>query len=194
MVRRAPYSVTLYVGYCLTCFINLQYLIQSWLSVRTEEKCMELPRKINMTDFINFPELVKNIWMTSSRKVHYFLSDIFINSAFRHMESRINTTDCSVFHILLYSASSVCLLLYWIPSRPFPSYYASYCYPLFSVFFFSPFVLISFQPFLFISHVFVLFLRIFSRFTVFLIFPLLRHVQTPYNLFRTKSTRKEIFW
>jgi len=45
--------------------------------VRTEEKCIERPGKINMTDLINFPELVKNIWMTSSRNVHSF-SVIFV--------------------------------------------------------------------------------------------------------------------
>lgn len=128
------------------------------------------------------------------RKSTFFFSDIFMNSAFRHMESRISTKDYTVFCTLLYSASSLCLLLYSFPSLPFPSYYASYCYPLFSVFFFFPFVLISFQSFLFISHVFVVFLRTCYCFTVFLVFPLLRHVQTPYNLFRTKATRKEIFW
>jgi len=120
-------------------------------------------------------------------------SDIFKSSAFRHTENRINTTDYPIFCILLYSASSVCLLLYSIPSLPFPSYYASNCYPLFSVFFPSFFLFYS-LPFLFISHVFFLFPRTCCYFTVLLVFPLHRHVQTPYNSFRTKATRKEIFW
>jgi hypothetical protein len=128
------------------------------------------------------------------KKSTFFFSDIFMNSAFRHMESHISTKDYTVFCNLLYSASSVCLLLYSTPSPPFPSYYASYCYPLFSVFFFFPFVLISFQSFLFISHAFVVFLRTCLLFHSFSCFSLLRHVQTPYNLFRTKATRKEIFW
>lgn len=194
MFKRAPYSVASYVVYCICCFMNLQYLIQSWISVRTEDKCIDLPVKVNMTDFTNFPELVKNIWMTSSRNVHSFSVIFFMNRVFRHMESRINTTDYPVFCILFYSASSVCLLLYSIPSLPFPSYCASYCYPLFSVFFFSPFFLFYSLPFLFISHVFFLFLRTCYYFTVFLVLPLLRYVQTPYNLFRTKATRQEIFW
>jgi hypothetical protein len=91
-----------------------------------------------------------------------------MESAFSHVESRINTTDYPVFCILLYPASSVCLLLYSIPSLPFLSYYASYCYPLFSVLFVSPFVLISCQPFLFISHVFFLFVHVIvSQFFLF---------------------------
>jgi hypothetical protein len=195
VVKRTCYSVTWRVVYCLSCFINVHYLIQK-LNISACGR--EMHWKSGEDKYVR---LHKFTW---TRKEHLadvikkspFHSVISMNNAFMHVESRthVNTTDFPIFWILFSSASSVRLSLYAVRSLPFHSYFVSYCYPLSQ--YFSSFPLSYSTLYLSCSSATssFLFFVIFIVSQFFLFCLLLRHDQIPYYLFRTKATRKEIFW